>query len=177
MPYTTQEIKKRPSYQNIIDADKNELKKFFEDEEIKAQQSGSTMEAVQTLRDEEGFILSYEDPDNLGNTMKSSIQKVRLPMEYSQSDIEQVQVKLKEERTFSAFRPKLKWPPKPPADDGDAPFTEEETKENLTTQEKVIDDSKGSDDTTKKIADATGQTTEQVKESTSNKKSPGKTLQ
>jgi len=177
MPYTSEELKKRPSYQNIIDADKNELKKFFEDEELKAQQSGSTLDAVQTLRDEEGFILSYEDPDNLGNTMKSSIQKIRIPMEYAQSDIEQVQIKLKEERTFSEFRPKLKWPPKPPAEEGDAPFTEEEASENLKTQKKLLDDEKARDEATKDVAKSTGQTTEQVKESTSNKKSPGKTLQ
>lgn len=106
MPYTSEELKNRPSYQNIIDADKNELKKFFEDEEIKAQQSGSTIEAVKTLRGEEGFILSYEDPDNLGNTMKSSIQKVRLPMQYFNTVPTEVSVKLKEERTFGdGFRP------------------------------------------------------------------------
>ena len=58
MPYTEKEIKKRPFYQNILDADKNELKKFFEDEEIRAEQSGSTIEAVRTLRDVDGFILS-----------------------------------------------------------------------------------------------------------------------
>ena len=66
MPYSLDELKNKPSYQNILDADRNELKKFFEDEEIKAKQSGSVNEAVKTLRDADGFILSYEDPDNRG---------------------------------------------------------------------------------------------------------------
>ena len=121
MPYTPEEIKKRPSYQNILDADKNELKKFFEDEEIKAQQSGSTLEAVQTLRDVDGFILSYEDPDNKGKTIPSVIQKVRLPMEYPLSDNTQVYAKLKEDRKFSSFRPNLSWPIEPPPPEDQSP--------------------------------------------------------
>ena len=107
IPYSIEELKNKPSYQNILDADRNELKKFFEDEEVKAQLSGSVTEAVKTLRDAEGFILSYEDPDNLGKTMQSSIQKVRLPMEYMNAVETQVTTKLKKERTFSSFRPIL----------------------------------------------------------------------
>ena len=59
MPYSLDELKNKPSYQNILDADRNELKKFFEDEEIKAKQSGSVNEAVKTLRDADGiyFVL------------------------------------------------------------------------------------------------------------------------
>ena len=33
MPYTVEELKKKETYQKIADADKNELKKMFEDEE------------------------------------------------------------------------------------------------------------------------------------------------
>ena len=107
MPYSLDELKNKPSYQNILDADRNELKKFFEDEEIKAKQSGSVNEAVKTLRDADGFILSYEDPDNLGKTMPSSIQKVRLPMEYMNTVGSEVVSKLGDERKFSSFRPVL----------------------------------------------------------------------
>ena len=32
MPYSLDELKNKPSYQNILDADRNELKKFFEDD-------------------------------------------------------------------------------------------------------------------------------------------------
>ena len=101
MPYTSEELKSKQSYQNIIEADKNELKKFFEDEELKAQQSGSTMDAIKTLRDEEGFLLSYEDPENKGSTYPSNILFTRIKMEYYSTIGPEVTNKLEEERTFS----------------------------------------------------------------------------
>ena len=174
MPYSLDELKNKPSYQNIVDADKNELKKYFEDEELKAQQSGSTMEAVKTLRDEDGFILSFESPFEKGKTMPSPIQKVRLPMVYPNAVTEELRNKLSEERAFSDFIPRKFWPPEPPAEPDDKePFTEEETKENLNTQKKMIDEQKSDDKVTKEVAEATGKTEEEVKQETSNRKSPG----
>jgi len=175
MPYSIEELKNKPSYQNIIEADKNDLKKYFEDEELRAQQSGSTMEAVKTLRDEEGFILSYESPFEEGKTMPSPIQKVRLPMVYPNAVTEQLRSKLSKEREFSEFIPRKFWPPEPPAEEDDnEPFTEKEAEENVKKQEKEIDDTKAKDKAIKKVAESTGQTTEQVKEQTSNRKSPGR---
>lgn len=172
MPYSIEELKNKPSYQNILDADRNELKKFFEDEEVKAQLSGSTVEAVKTLRDAEGFILSYEDPDNLGKTMQSSIQKVRLPMEYMNAVEIQVTTKLKKERTFSSFRPILyELPPLAPEP---AEQTDEEIKENLEQAAKDIKENKQSDKDAEVVAEATGTTPEVVKENAGNKQDPGK---
>ena len=175
MPYSIEELKSKPSYQNIIDADKNELKKYFEDEELKAQQSGSTIEAVQTLRDEEGFILSYESPFEEGKTMPSSIQKVRLPMVYPNAVTDQLRSKLSKEREFSEFIPRKFWPAEPPAEEDDKePFTEKEAEENVKAQEEQIVKEKAKDKAIKKVAESTGQTTEKVKEQTSNRKSPGR---
>ena len=106
MPYTKKQIKSKESYQNILDADKNELKKFFEDEDLKANISGSTPNAIRTLRNSEGMILSYEDPDNPGNTYPSKLQLTRIPMSYYDAIREEVNIKLKKERTFGdGFRP------------------------------------------------------------------------
>ena len=170
MPYSLDELKNKPSYQNILDADRNELKKFFEDEEIKAKQSGSVNEAVKTLRDADGFILSYEDPDNLGKTMPSSIQKVRLPMEYMNTVGREVISKLESEREFSSFRPVLyELPPLAPTPE---PQTDQETKENMEQAAKDIKENQQSDKDAEVIADATGTTKEKVKENAGNKKDP-----
>lgn len=172
MPYSLDELKNKPSYQNILDADRNELKKFFEDEEIKAKQSGSVNEAVKTLRDADGFILSYEDPDNPGKTMPSSIQKVRLPMEYMNTVGSQVASKLEDDRKFSSFRPVLyELPPLAPTP---APQTDQETKENMEQAAKDIKENQESEKDAEVIADATGATKEEVKENAGNKNDPGK---
>ena len=101
MPYTSKELKSKKTYQNIIEADKNALKDYFKEEELKAEQSGSTMDAIKTLRDEEGFLLSYEDPENKGNTYPSNILFTRIKMEYYSTIGPEVTSKLEEERTFS----------------------------------------------------------------------------
>lgn len=113
MPYTVEELKKKETYQKIIDADKNELKKFFEDEELKAELSGSTPNSFRTLRDANGCILSYEDPENPGNTYPSNIQLVRVPVQYFNTMDNEVESKLEKERKFSSFRPNE------PVDSGD----------------------------------------------------------
>ena len=106
MPYTKKQIQSRESYQNIIDADKNELKKFFEDEDLKAKISGSLPDAIRTLRDSNGMMLSYEDPDKPGKTYPSNIQLTRIKLEYHDTVPKEVTTKLKKERTFGeGFRP------------------------------------------------------------------------
>ena len=105
MPYTIEQLKKRDSYQKIADADKNELKKMFEDEEARAQISGSTAGAIQTLRNENGVVLSYEDPENLGNTFPSNLQLIRVPINYFDTDDELVETRLEKEKKFGDFRP------------------------------------------------------------------------
>jgi hypothetical protein len=90
MPYTVEELKKKETYQKIADADKNELKKMFEDEEARAAISGSTDGSIQTLRNENGVLLSYEDPENPGETYPSNIQLVRVPINYFATDDELV---------------------------------------------------------------------------------------
>ena len=173
MPYSIDELKSKPTYQNIVDADKNELKKYFEDEELKAQESGSTMLAVRTLRDSEGFILSYESPFEKDKTMPSTIQKVRLPMTYFNAVTTELESKLKKERTFSSFRPSLKWPPPPPPPD-EPEATVDEAKE---AAQKLLDEIKEKEEMRKKteeIAEATNKRQEDVVEEVERTKPAGK---
>ena len=107
MPYSVEDLKKKEAYQKIYEADKNELKKFFEDEELKAEISGSVLNAINTLRDERGFILSYEDPDNPGQTYPSNVLQVRVPLRMYQIDRFEAQQKLEKDKKFSNFRPNL----------------------------------------------------------------------
>lgn len=107
MPYSVEDLKKKEAYQKIYEADKNELKKFFEDEELKAEISGSVLNAINTLRDERGFILSYEDPDNPGQTYPSNVLQVRVPMRMYQIDRFEARQKLEKDKLFSNFRPNL----------------------------------------------------------------------
>ena len=107
MPYSVEDLKKKESYQKIYEADKNELKKFFEDEELKAEISGSVLNAINTLRDERGFILSYEDPDNPGQTYPSNVLQVRVPIRMYQIDKFEAEQKLEKDKKFSNFRPNL----------------------------------------------------------------------
>lgn len=107
MPYSIEDLKKQEAYQKIYEADKNELKKFFEDEELKAEISGSVLDAINTLRDERGFILSYEDPDNPGQTYPSNVLQVRVPMRMYQIDRFEAEQKLEKDKLFSNFRPNL----------------------------------------------------------------------
>ena len=107
MPYSIEDLKKQEAYQKIYEADKNELKKFFEDEELKAEISGSVLNAINTLRDERGFILSYEDPDNPGQTYPSNVLQVRVPIRMYQIDKFEAEQKLEKDKKFSNFRPNL----------------------------------------------------------------------
>ena len=107
MPYSIEDLKKKEAYQKIFEADKNELEQFFRDEELKAEISGSTLDAIDTLRDERGFILSYEDPNNPGQTYPSNILQVRVPMKMFQIDKFEAEQKLEKDKLFSNFRPNL----------------------------------------------------------------------
>ena len=105
MPYSIEDLKKRPSYQKILESDKNELTAYIDEEEWKAELSGSTPDALRTLRDSNGCLLSFEDPDNPGKTYPSLIMKVRVPMTMFKSNVKEVNQKLEKDINFGSFRP------------------------------------------------------------------------
>lgn len=80
MPYTIKQARNTDYYKNVQDADEDKLLKSLEEEKKRAAISGSALDATDPLRDNNGYLLSYEDPKNPGNSMEQPFQYVRLPV-------------------------------------------------------------------------------------------------
>ena len=78
MPYTLGEAKKKSSHYNkIIDAERIEQTEIIDDLLNKASISGS-IDANTELRNENGHLVSFEDPDNPGMVDERTFEYVRL---------------------------------------------------------------------------------------------------
>ncbi len=85
MPYTYEQAKKKDFYRNVQDADEQKHLKALEEEKNRAAISGSAIDALNPLRDENGFLLSYEDPKQPGETLTEEYQYVRIGVEQKAS--------------------------------------------------------------------------------------------
>jgi len=85
MPLTYEQAKKKDFYRNIQDADERKHLKALEEEKNRAAISGSALDALNPLRDENGFLLYYEDPKNPGETLTEEYQYVRIGVEQKAS--------------------------------------------------------------------------------------------
>ena len=85
MPLTYEQAKKKDFYRNVQDADERKHLKALEEEKNRAAISGSALDALNPLRDENGFLLSYEDPKNPGETLTEEYQYVRIGVEQKAS--------------------------------------------------------------------------------------------
>ena len=85
MPYTYEQAKKKDFYRNVQDADEQKHLKALEEERARAAISGSALDALNPLRDENGFLLSYEDPKKPGETLTEEYQFVRLGVQQKSS--------------------------------------------------------------------------------------------
>lgn len=85
MPLTYEQAKKKDFYRNIQDADERKHLKALEEEKNRAAISGSALDALNPLRDENGFLLSYEDPKRPGETLTEEYQYVRIGVEQKAS--------------------------------------------------------------------------------------------
>lgn len=88
MPYTIKQARNTDYYKNVQDADEHKLLKSLEEEKKRAAISGSALDATDPLRDDSGYLLSYEDPKNPGNSMEQPHQYVRLPIVQKSSNKE-----------------------------------------------------------------------------------------
>ena len=88
MPYTIKQARNTEYYKNVQDADEHKLLKSLEEEKKRAAISGSALDATSPLRDDNDFLLSYEDPKNPGNSMEQEHQYVRLSIVQKSSDKE-----------------------------------------------------------------------------------------
>ncbi len=85
MPYTYEQAKGKDFYRNVQDADEQKHLKALEEEKNRAAISGSALDALNPLRDENGFLLSYEDPKQPGETLTEEYQYVRIGVEQKAS--------------------------------------------------------------------------------------------
>jgi len=86
MPYTITQARKSDYYTNIQDSDEQKFLKEIETNKQEYAISGSAIDAVQQVRDDEGFLLSYEDPKNPGVSIEEPYQYVRLQVTQRSAD-------------------------------------------------------------------------------------------
>ena len=88
MPYTIKQARQTDYYKNVQDADEHKLLKHLEEEKKRAAMSGSALDATDPLRNDNGVLLSYEDPQNPGKSMEQPHQYVRLQVVQKSSNAE-----------------------------------------------------------------------------------------
>ena len=106
MPYTYAQAKKKDFYRNVQDADEQKHLKALEEEKNRAAISGSALDALNPLRDENGFLLSYEDPKRPGETLTEEYQYVRIGVEQKASITADVIRHFGDDLQFLELRPK-----------------------------------------------------------------------
>lgn len=102
MPYTKDEaIKNSELYDRIINEERIALNREIENNRELMRISGS-YDATKPIRDGNGVILSYEDPDNLGNAVDKIYQNVRVINQQQFFNDDKLS-EIDKEREFSEF--------------------------------------------------------------------------
>jgi hypothetical protein len=102
MPYTKDEaIKNSELYDRIINEERIALNREIQTNRELMEISGS-WDATKPLRDGNGIILSYEDPDNLGNSVEQVYQNVRV-INQQQYFNDEMLPEIDKEREFKTF--------------------------------------------------------------------------
>lgn len=102
MPYTKDEaVTNSELYDRIINEERIALNREIQTNRELMKISGS-WDAVNPLRDGNGVILSYEDPDNLGNSVEEVYQYVRVINQQQYFD-DNMLSEIDKEREFSEF--------------------------------------------------------------------------
>ena len=90
MPYTGQQFRKYDYYKNIEDADKEKQLRDALNEKKRMEISGSIVDATNPIRDENGFLLSFESPDKPGKSIEEDYQYVRLQVRQNSGTTDRV---------------------------------------------------------------------------------------
>jgi len=92
MPYIFNQTakKKSPYYAKVIEADKAKQLKAAEEAKKRMEISGSIVDATNPIRDENGFLLSYESPDKQGQSIEEDYQLVRLQVRQNSGTTDRV---------------------------------------------------------------------------------------
>lgn len=80
MPYrlNSKEAFKYDYYKNIFEADKTEQLRLADKDFKRMNISGSTLDATQPIRDDNGVLISYENPEDSTKSVEEPYQYVRL---------------------------------------------------------------------------------------------------
>lgn len=105
MPYTSEQIRRSDYYINVEDADKRKHLKLVQEESQRLNISGS-IDATNPLRDEDGTLLSLENPDKKGESIEQPYQYVRIPVEQKSSTPMRVLKFFGDDLKFSEIFPK-----------------------------------------------------------------------
>ncbi len=102
MPYTKEQARNRSElYTRILDAERIALERDVENAKQKMQESGS-FDANKPIRDGNGVLLSYEDPNNLGSAKEELYEYVRV-MNEQQYFNDDMLPEINKEREFKVF--------------------------------------------------------------------------
>ena len=78
MPYLPSSARKKSSYyQKLLDADVIKQNDLIKNLQLKSQVSAS-IDATNPTRDDDGFVVSVEDPNNLGSAAEGLSESVRI---------------------------------------------------------------------------------------------------
>ena len=108
MPYTKEQARNRSElYTRILDAERIALERDINDAKQKMQESGS-FDANKPIRDGNGVLLSYEDPENVRNdgtpvSLEEEYQYVRLSVTQKSSNTSLFEKYLGEKSQFTEF--------------------------------------------------------------------------
>ena len=105
MPYTQEKALKNDFYQNVSDADEQKQLKAIQEALARMQISGSTADSTNPLRDENNVLLSYEDPNEPGESIEQPYQYVRLNIRQKSTQVDDFVKYLAEASTFKEIFP------------------------------------------------------------------------
>jgi len=105
MPLTLEQARKNDYYQNVTDADERKQLKAIQEALARMQISGSSPDSTNPLRDDNNVLLSYEDPNEPGESIEEPFQYVRLKVRQKSTQVSDYLKYLGEDIIFKEIFP------------------------------------------------------------------------
>tara|TARA_Y100000361_G_scaffold73681_1_gene65218 strand:+ start:222 stop:833 length:612 start_codon:yes stop_codon:yes gene_type:complete len=105
MPLTLEQARKNDYYQNVTDADERKQLKAIQEALARMQISGSSPDSTNPLRDDNNVLLSYEDPNEPGESIEEPFQYVRLKIRQKSTQVSDYLKYLGEDIIFKEIFP------------------------------------------------------------------------
>ena len=105
MPLTLKQARQSDFYKNVDDADEAKQLKAIQEALSRMQISGSSADSTNPLRDENDTLLSFEDPDEPGESIEQPYQYVRLNIRQKSTQVSDYVKYLGEDIIFKEIFP------------------------------------------------------------------------